>query len=92
MNALDIAAARAERAADPESFLLAFHAGLAAAGSDVDTARFLASLIADGHASSAAGWIEGLAAANAEAGMRSTPDDPYWRYRAPRIARKAVTA
>lgn len=79
MTPTQIAADRALGVEDPESFLLAFHAGRSAAGADVDTAQFLRSLLADGHASSAAGFLEGLAAANAEAGMPTTPTNPYWR-------------
>lgn len=92
MTPLDIAAVRADCTSDPGSFLFAFHAALDAAVHDIDTARVLHSMVADGHASSAAGWIEGLAAANAEAGMPTQPDDPHWRVRASRNARKAVTA
>lgn len=79
MTRLEIAEAHSLRVKDPESFLLAFHAGYTAGGADVDTARFLYSLLADGHASSAAGFLEGLAAANADAGMPTTATDPYWR-------------
>lgn len=87
MTAAEIAARRAAHAADPQSFLLAFHAGHAAVEQDVDTARVLRSMLADGHASSAAGFLEGLAAANADAGMPTRPEDPFWRYRLSRLAR-----
>lgn len=79
MTPMQIASERAERTENPASFWLAFHAGHAAADADVDTARFLRSLLVDGHASSAAGFLEGLAAANAEAGMPTACADPFWR-------------
>lgn len=79
MTRLEIAYARSLMVEDPQSFMLAFHAGQHAAASDVDTAQFLRSLLNDGHSSSAAGFIEGMAAANAEAGMPTKPDAPYWR-------------
>ncbi|MFJ2630926.1 hypothetical protein ACIO6U_03040 [Streptomyces sp. NPDC087422] len=57
MDALKIAGARSLTADNPEAFLLAFNAGLHAAELDVDSARFLRSLLVDGHASSAAGFL-----------------------------------
>lgn len=74
-----IAKARSLSVEDPESFLLAFNAGFHAAELDVDSAQFLRSLIVDGHASSAAGFIEGLAAANRLAGLPTEPVDPFWK-------------
>lgn len=74
-----MAEARANVSEDPASFWLAFHAGRAAAESDVDTARFLRSLLVDGHASSAAGFLEGLAAVNGAAGLPTSSAAPFWR-------------
>ncbi|WP_329131423.1 hypothetical protein OG552_10170 [Streptomyces sp. NBC_01476] len=79
MSAIEIAEARSLTVEDPQSFMLAFHAGRRAAGMDVDTAQFLRSLCTDGHASSAAGFVEGLAAANAEAGIPVSSAAPFWR-------------
>jgi hypothetical protein len=79
MTRLEIAWERSLTVADPASFMLAFHAGRSAAAQDVDSARFLRALCADGHASSAAGFLEGMAVANAEAGMPIKADDPFWR-------------
>ncbi|MET9222424.1 hypothetical protein ABZX65_27170 [Streptomyces sp. NPDC003300] len=79
MDALKIAGARSLTADNPEAFLLAFNAGLHAAELDVDSARFLRSLLVDGHASSAAGFLEGLAAANAAAGLPTECADPFWK-------------
>lgn len=90
MTPTQIAAIRAHDVESPESFMLAFHAGHAADGQDVDTARFLRSLLDDGHASSAAGFLEGLAAANAEAGMPTSSADPFWRRNAMRTKRVAA--
>jgi len=91
MSVFSIAKARSRSVSDPESFLLAFNAGLHAAELDVDSAQFLRSLIVDGHPSSAAGFIEGLAAANALAGLPMECADPFWRrhklYGRPAVAR-----
>jgi hypothetical protein len=90
MTPTQIAAIRAHDVENPESFMLAFHAGHAAARSDVDTARFLRSLLDDGHASSAAGFLEGLAAARAETGAPIASAAPFWRRNA--LRRKQVAA
>ncbi len=66
MSAIAIAMYRSRTVEDPDAFLLAFHAGQVAADSDEDTALFLWSLLENGRASSAAGFIEGLAATNAQ--------------------------
>lgn len=79
MTRLEIAWERSLLVTDPGSFMLAFHAGLSAAAQDVDSARFLRALCVDGHTSSAAGFLEGMAVANAEAGMPTKSNAPYWR-------------
>lgn len=79
MSPTGIATYRSLTVEDPEKFMLAFHAGRRAGEQDVDTAQFLRSLLVDEHASSAAGFLEGLAAANAEAGMPLASGQPHWR-------------
>lgn len=74
MTPTDIAEARSLTVEDPTSFLLAFNAGRRAAEMDVDTAVFLRSLCIADRPSEAAGFIEGMAATNAEAGMPTKPD------------------
>jgi len=73
MTVFDIAEARSLTVESPDSFVLAFHTGLHAVEQDVDTARFLRSLTGGGDASSAAGFLEGMAAARAAAGWPLVP-------------------
>jgi hypothetical protein len=79
MNRLDIAVDRAMGTEQPEQFLLAYHLGLHAAQRDVNTASYLQGLIAHDNAPAAAGFLEGIAAANANAGMPTESDGPFWR-------------
>lgn len=66
MSPTGIATYRSLTTEDPQSFMLAFHAGRRAAEIGVNTAQFLRSLLVDDRPSEAAGFLEGMAATNAE--------------------------
>jgi hypothetical protein len=65
-----IAEARALLSDSPIRFMQAYHVGLCAVADDLGTEQALRASTRGGDASSAAGLIEGLAAARAEAGGR----------------------
>jgi len=90
MGAVEIAEARAMCADDPQAFRRGFQRGLHAGDLLVDSERELRALIKVSDLSGVAGFLEGLAAAHAEAGMPTTSADPFWRRNAMRTRRVAA--
>lgn len=84
MSVFEIAEARSLLVDSPTRFMHAFHVGLDAVAVGLDTEQLLRAWTRRGDASSAAGLIEGLAAARAEAGAPVTSAAPFWRRNAMR--------
>lgn len=90
MSVFEIAEARSLLVDSPVRFMRAFHTGLRAVADGLDTERSLRTWTRGGDASSAAGLIEGLAAARAEAGAPITSAAPFWRRNALRTRQVAA--